>query len=158
MGQIGQVTIHSLPLKKSDRFQLCELPQSDNTVLLKIGAGVVGDLGVHQFQTNRILAVTGGLVVVTLQNKKYDYIFLETQNSNALTISSGIPYGFINLGSTPCWAINDAVYHGPEHKMSLHESGYRSLKPPFPYDIAQVIQLWQDNGEKEHHYPMLRAV
>ena len=158
MSQIGQVTIHSLPLKNSDRVQLCELPQSDNTMLLEVGAGVVGDLCIHQFQTNRIFAVTGSLVMVILQNKQYDYIFLGAHSANALTIPSGIPYGFINLGSTPCWAISDAIYHGSEHKMSLHGSGYRSLKPPFPYDIAQVIQLWQDNGDKENHYPMLRAV
>ncbi|MEL7509754.1 MAG: dTDP-4-dehydrorhamnose 3,5-epimerase [Cyanobacteria bacterium J06554_1] len=158
MSQIDQVTIHSLPLKNSDRFQLCELPQNANTILLEVGARVVGDLCVHHYQTNQILAVTGSLVVVTLQDKQYDYIFLGTHNSNVLTIPSGIPYGFINLGSTPCWAINDAIYHGPEHKMSLHESGYCSLKLPFPYDIAKVIQLWQDNDEKEHHYPMLRAV
>ena len=158
MSQIDQVTIHSLPLKNSDRFQLCELPQSDNTILLEVGAGVVGDLCIHHYQTYRILAATGSLVVVTLQDKQYDYIFLGAHNSNVLTIPPGIPYGFINLGSTPCWAINDVIYHGPEHKMPLHESGYRSLMPPFPYDIAQVIQLWQDNGEKEHHYPMLRAV
>ena len=118
MSQIGQVTIHSLSLKNSDRFQLCELSQSDNTMLLEIGAGVVEDLCIHHYQTNRILAVTGRLVMVVLQNKQYDYISLGVNSPDILTIPSGIPYGFINLDSTPCWAINDAVCHGPEHKMS----------------------------------------
>ena len=110
MSQIDQVTIHSLPFKNSDRVQLCELPQSDNTILLEVGAGVVGDLCIHHYQTNRILAATGSLVVVTLQDKQYDYIFLGAHNSNVLTIPPGIPYGFINLGATPCWAINDVIY------------------------------------------------
>ena len=108
-------------------------------MLVEVGAGVIEDLFVHHFQTDQLLVVRGSLVLVTLQNRRYDYIPLSDRQPTVVRIPSGVPHSAINLSSEPCVVINAVLRHGPPH-----ERDYRPLKPPFPYDTARVRQLLKE--------------
>ncbi|HEY9902999.1 MAG TPA: cupin domain-containing protein [Candidatus Sericytochromatia bacterium] len=112
---------------------------SHETTLVTIAPNTIEDLFVHRYQTDQILVVRGTAVLVVLQNRRYQYIFLSDRQPTVVKIPPSIPHGAINLSSQPCIAVNSILRHGP-----AHERDYRPLKKPFPYDMEAVQAMWQD--------------
>ena len=109
-------------------------PQSSNeTMLVKVEAGVADDLFVHHFQTDQLLVVSGQLVLVILQNKQYRYIPMSDRWPQVVTIPPGIPHGAVNLSEDPCLVVNAVLRHGEPN-----EKDYRPLKSPFPYNFQAI--------------------
>ena len=153
MSKLSQITLHPLSSEKSGSSEFYELQRSDQTILVEVGARVIEDLFVHHFQTDQLLVVKGSLVIVTLQNRRYEYHALSEHNPTAIKIPPDIPHGAINLSSEPCVVVNSVLRHGPSHKRD-----YRPLKPPFPYDIAKAMQLLRTATGDHYQYPMLKAL
>ena len=131
-------TVHIKPLESTDsgmaRFFT---PQaSHETMMVTVEAGVADDLFVHRYQTDQLFVVSGGLVLVVLQNRQYRYIPLSARSPQVLTIPPGIPHGAVNLSDTPCVVINAVLRHG-----APYERDYRPLKSPFPYDFTQIRDI-----------------
>jgi dTDP-4-dehydrorhamnose 3,5-epimerase-like enzyme len=112
------------------------LQTSHETMVVQIPPLVVDDLFVHHFQTDQLLVVKGGFILVVLQNRRYQYIPLHENRPAVMTIPPGIPHGAINLSETPCVVVNAVLRHGP-----ANERDYRPLPRPFPYDLERVHQL-----------------
>lgn len=109
---------------------------SQETTLVNIAPGTVEDLFVHHYQTDQILVVQGSVVLITLQDRQYQYILLRGEQPTLVKIPPGVPHGAINLSRKPCVAINSILRHGP-----AHERDYRPVKKPFPYDLSLVREL-----------------
>lgn len=115
-------------------------PQSSHeTMLVQIPGGAIDDLFVHRYQTDQLLVVRGSFVLVTLQNRNYQYILLSESEPKVVRIPPGVPHGAINLSSEPCVLVNAVLRHGESHPLD-----YRPLQQPIPYDMNRVKQLWQD--------------
>jgi uncharacterized RmlC-like cupin family protein len=114
-------------------------PQSSHeTMLVQIPAGAIDDLFVHRYQTDQLLVVRGSFVLVVLQNRKYEYILLSESEPKVVKIPPGVPHGAVQLGSEPCVLVNAVLRHGEAHALD-----YRPMRPPIPYDMGRVRQLWQ---------------
>lgn len=153
MGQISRVTVHTLASEKSGSSEFYTSQPSDQTILVEVGAGVVEDLFVHRFHTDQLLVVRGSLVLVMLQNRRYEYIALSAHKPTVVKIPPGVPHGAINLSSDPCVVVNAVLRHGPPH-----ERDYCPLKPPFPYDKAQAQQLLEETIGDHYHHPVLEVL
>lgn len=153
MCQIGRVQIQSLSSEKSGNSEFYDLQPSDQTLLVEVAAGVIEDLFVHRAHTDQLLVVRGSLVLVVLQNRRYEYIALSDHNPTMVKIPPGVPHGAINLSSESCLVVNAVLRHGPSH-----ERDYRPLKPPFSYDIARAMQLLQETIGAQNYHPMLKAL
>ena len=153
MRQIGQVQVHPLTSERSGSSEFYTLQQSDQTLLVEVGAWVIEDLFMHHFQTDQLLVVRGSLVLVVLQNCCYDYIPLSSHKPTVVQIPPGVPHSAINLSPDPCMVMNAVLRHGPSH-----ERDYRPSKPPFPYDIARALQVLKETTGVESHYPMLKVL
>jgi uncharacterized RmlC-like cupin family protein len=115
-------------------------PQSSNeTMLVKVPAGTIDDLFVHKFQTDQILVVKGSFVLVSLQNRQYQYTPLSDRKAQVVTIPPGVPHGAINLSSEDCLLVNAVLRHG-----ATHEKDYQPLKRPFAYDLEQAKLVLED--------------
>jgi dTDP-4-dehydrorhamnose 3,5-epimerase-like enzyme len=106
---------------------------SHETMLVNIPAGTIDELFVHHFQTDQLLVVRGGFVLVVLQERQYQYIALSESVPAVVTIPPGIPHGAINLTADHCMLVNAVLRHGP-----THPKDYRPMKPPFDYDLNAV--------------------
>lgn len=106
---------------------------SHETMLVSIRAGTIDELFVHHFQTDQILVVRGGFVLVALQNRQYQYIALSEMTPAVVTIPPGIPHGAINVSTEHCMIVNAVLRHG-----AAHPTDYRPMKPPFSYDLDAV--------------------
>lgn len=103
------------------------------TTMVRIEPGTIEELFVHHFQTDQLLVVKGSAVLVTLQNKHYQYILMSESKPMVVRIPPGIPHSAINLSGKPCIAINSIVRHGPPFARD-----YRPLRKPFPFDLGLV--------------------
>ncbi|ESA32755.1 dtdp-4-dehydrorhamnose -epimerase-like enzyme [Leptolyngbya sp. Heron Island J] len=153
MSKPSQITLHPLSSEKSGSSEFYELQRSDQTLVVEVGAGVIEDLFVHHFQTDQLVVVKGSLVIVTLQNQRYEYHALSEHTPTTLEIPPGIPHSAINLSPEPCVVVNSVLRHGPPH-----ERDYQPTKPPFPYDIAKAMQLLRTVTGDQYQYPMLKAI
>ncbi len=133
MGLIQQVSIRQLESIQSGMAQFYTPQASDETILVQVPAGAIDDLFVHRFQTDQLLVVRGSFVLVTLQNRYYQYIPLSEDKPQVVIIPPGVLHGAINLNSQPCLLVNAVLRHG-----SVNERDYRPRKRPFPYDLAIV--------------------
>jgi uncharacterized RmlC-like cupin family protein len=107
-------------------------PQScHETMLVQVPAMARDNLFVHRFQTDQLLAVRGQFVMVVLQNRRYHYIPLSDRQPAVLTIPPGVPHGALSFSNEPCLVVNAVVRHGQSHPLD-----YRSMTPPFPYDLG----------------------
>lgn len=106
---------------------------SHETMLVNIPAGTIDELFVHHFQTDQILVVRGSFVLVSLQNRQYQYTALSEYTPAVVTIPPGIPHGAVNLNSEPCMIVNAVLRHG-----AAHPTDYRPMKPPFRYDLDAI--------------------
>ena len=136
MGLIHQVDVKRLTSTENGMTQFYTPQTSHETMLVKVEAGVTENLFVHHFQTDQLLAVSGSIVLVILQNRTYQYIHLQATQPQVVTIPPGIPHSSVNLTSNPCLLINAVLRHGEPD-----ERDYRPIKPPFPYDLAHIKQL-----------------
>jgi dTDP-4-dehydrorhamnose 3,5-epimerase-like enzyme len=107
-------------------------PQSSHeTMLVQIPPGTIDDLFVHKSQTDQILIVKGRLVIVTLFNRRYQYIPLSEHQPVVVKIPPGVLHGAINIDPEPCVLVNAVLRH-----RSAQERDYVPQKRPFPYDLA----------------------
>ncbi|NEQ97255.1 MAG: dTDP-4-dehydrorhamnose 3,5-epimerase [Cyanothece sp. SIO2G6] len=134
MGLVRKFTVSSLSTTQSGEIQFFTPQPSDETVLVTVPAKVEQDLFVHRFQTDQLSVAKGSIVMVLLQNGRYEYVLLSDRTpEKMLTIPPGIPHGVVNLSSEPCRVVNALLRHGP-----VCESDYRPRKPRFAYDLKQV--------------------
>jgi dTDP-4-dehydrorhamnose 3,5-epimerase-like enzyme len=139
MALAKQIEIHALASIKGGMAQFYTPQSSHETMLVQIPSGTIDDLFVHHFQTDQLLVVRGGFVLVVLQNRRYQYIYLHEDKPQVLRIPPGIPHGAINISDRECVLVNAVLRHGP-----AYEKDYRPLKRPFAYDMAQVAQAQED--------------
>lgn len=112
-------------------------PQSSHeTMLVQIPPHSVDDLFVHRFQTDQLLVVRGSFVLVVLENRRYEYIYLSEDKPQVVIIPPKIPHGAINPSDKPCFLVNAVLRHGKPHPKD-----YQPVKKPFPYDLQQVLKL-----------------
>lgn len=127
-------------------------PQSSHeTMLVQIPAQSIDDLFVHHFQTDQLLVVKGSFVLVVLQNRRYQYLYLTENNPQVITIPPGIPHGAINLTSQPCLLVNAVLRHG-----GTHPKDYQPIPKPFPYDLETIRSFLSNQSgtlEKENVSP-----
>lgn len=140
MGLKHTVVIKPLESTDSGVTQFFTPQSSHETLMVKVDAGVTDDLFVHHFQTDQLFVVSGGLVLVILQNRRYHYIPLTARSPQVVTIPPGIPHSAVNLSSDPCIVINAVIRHG-----NPNARDYRPLKFPFPYDMAHIREVTAQN-------------
>ena len=133
MGLTRHVEITPIESTATGMTQFYTPQSSDETMLVKVDAGVADDLFVHHFQTDQLLVVRGQLVLVILQNKEYRYIPMNAECPQVVTIPPGVPHGAVNLSSEPCLVVNAVLRHGEPYAKD-----YRPLKSPFPYDFTRI--------------------
>ncbi len=142
------IKIYPLVKAKGKTTEFFTPQTSDETILVQIRPRAVDDLFVHHFQTDQLLVVRGSLVLVVLQNRRYQYIALSQHQPTVVKIPPGVPYGAINLTKQPCVLVNAVLRHGPIHKCDR-----RTLKPPFPYDLVTAKALLQ-SVQSQQFIPM----
>lgn len=109
-------------------------PQSSHeTMVVQIPPHTIDDLFVHKSQTDQLLVVKGRFVLVTINNRRYQYIPLSEHQSVMVKIPPGVLHGAINLDPEPCVVVNAVLRHRP-----AQERDYIPQKRPLPYDIAAV--------------------
>lgn len=153
MYPIGHVKVSPLPLQQSDGDRLCLPFKSDLNTLIEVRAGCIENLVLHHHQPCHLFATKGNLIVVTLQKQQYDYIVLSAQKPDLVEIPPKTPYGLINLSTVSCFLFCSGWGRG-----SVKAQDCCVLKPPFPYDIARVMQLLHDMKDSPSCQPMLRAL
>jgi mannose-6-phosphate isomerase-like protein (cupin superfamily) len=136
MSLIKEIEIYPLAKVKGQKTDFFTPQASDETMLVQIRPMAADDLIVHKFQTNQLLVVRGSMVLVVLQNRRYEYIALSQHQPTVVKIPPGVPHGVINLTKEPCVMVNAVLRHSPNH-----EPNHRSVKPPFPYDFITAKAL-----------------
>ncbi|MGG6295115.1 cupin domain-containing protein [Leptolyngbya sp. AN02str] len=147
MSLVNQISV--LPLRciqPADGIEICpvdsvgvteyRIPSSHETNLVHIAPNTVENLFVHHFQTDQLLVVKGKLVLVILQNGRYEYVLMSDRTPSVIIIPPGIPHGAANLTDQPCIAINSVIRHGTPHPWD-----YRPVKLPMPYDLDTIHKL-----------------
>jgi dTDP-4-dehydrorhamnose 3,5-epimerase-like enzyme len=100
-------------------------------MVVQIPAETIDDLFVHKSQTDQLLVVKGRFVLVTLINRRYQYIPLSEDRPVVVKIPPGVLHGAINVDPEPCVVVNAVLRHKP-----VQERDYIPQKRPFAYDIA----------------------
>ncbi|WP_448561109.1 dTDP-4-dehydrorhamnose 3,5-epimerase [Trichothermofontia sp.] len=136
MGLIAQVEVHPLDSIASGMATFYTPQASHETMLVQIPAGAIDELFVHHFQTDQLLVVKGDFILVTLQNRRYQYFALSDRQPQVVKIPPGIPHGAINLATEACLLVNAVLRHGPADPRD-----YRPLRKPFPYDWSHIEAL-----------------
>ncbi len=136
MGLRAGIETHQLESIHSGMAQFYTPQSSDETMLVQIAGNTIDELFVHRYQTDQLLVVRGSFILVVLQNRKYDYIYLSEDDPKVVKIPPGVPHGAINLSSEPCVMVNAVLRHGDPH-----ERDYRPIPRPFPYDVARAQAL-----------------
>ena len=109
-------------------------PQSSNeTMVVQIPGETIDDLFVHKSQTDQLVVVKGRFVLVTLINRRYQYIPLSDRLPVLVKIPPGVLHGAINLDSEPCVLVNAVLRHKP-----VQDRDYIPKKRPFPYNLVAV--------------------
>jgi dTDP-4-dehydrorhamnose 3,5-epimerase-like enzyme len=139
MGLIQGVTVSPLSSVKGGMTEFYTPQSSHETIMVQIPAGTIDDLFVHRTHTDQLLVVRGCVVLVTLQNRRYQYIPLSESRPVVVRIPPGVLHGAINPSAEPCVVINAVFRHKPAHELD-----YRPLKLPFPYDMSVVQSLFTD--------------
>lgn len=137
MGLLTSIETHQLESIHSGMAQFYTPQASDETMLVQIAGDTIDDLFVHHYQTDQLLVVRGSFILVVLQNRQYEYIYLSEDDPKVVKIPPGVPHGAINLSSEPCVMVNAVLRHGKPY-----EKDYRPLRRPFPYDLAQAQALF----------------
>lgn len=164
MGLVNQIEIRPLCcIHPAEGIDICpvdlastkefRLPSSHETNLVYIAPKTVEDLFVHRFQTDQLVVIKGQVVLVILQNGRYQYLLLTDRDPRVVRIPPGIPHGSINLTADPCIAINSVLRHGPTHPRD-----YRPLKQPFPYNLEIAEALLDAAAKSYRDVPLKTSV
>jgi dTDP-4-dehydrorhamnose 3,5-epimerase-like enzyme len=133
MGLIQGVTLQPIESVQGGMAEFYTPQASNETMLVKVPANTIDDLFVHKKQTDQLLIVKGSFVLVTLHNRKYQYIPLSDQVPQVVTIPKGVLHGAINLSNQDCLLVNAVLRHGEPQ-----ERDYQPVPKPFPYDLVQA--------------------
>jgi dTDP-4-dehydrorhamnose 3,5-epimerase-like enzyme len=125
------IEIRQLESIKGGMVEFFTPQASHETMLVQIPAGAIDELFVHKSQTDQLLVVRGQFVLVTLVNKKYQYIALSDDNPAVVTIPPGVMHGAINFSAEPCFVVNAVLRH-----RATQQKDYIPHRRPFPYDLA----------------------
>ena len=106
---------------------------SDQTILVQIPPHTVEDLFVHKAHTDQLLVVKGRFVLVTLINRRYEYVALSDRTPVVVIIPPGVLHGAINLDEEPCVVVNAVLRHGEPSARD-----YIPRSRPLPYDLGAV--------------------
>lgn len=136
MSSARGIEIRQLTATKGGMTDFYTPQSSDETVLVQIPPNTVEDLFVHKAQTDQLLVVKGRFVLVTLINRRYEYIVLSDRLPIVVTIPPGVLHGAINLDAEPCVLINAVLRHG-----AANERDYSPRRRPFSYDLVAVQRL-----------------
>ncbi|MBD2608052.1 hypothetical protein H6G81_26930 [Scytonema hofmannii FACHB-248] len=131
MKNVRSLEIHPLESIKGGMAHFFTPQASHETMLVQIPPNTIDDLFVHKSQTDQLLLVKGEFVLVSLINKKYQYLALSEDYPAVVTIPPGVLHGAINLSSEPCVLVNAVLRHRP-----TQERDYITRGRPFPYDLA----------------------
>jgi dTDP-4-dehydrorhamnose 3,5-epimerase-like enzyme len=131
--QKNKIEIRYLESIKGGMAEFYTPQASHETMLVQIPPGTIDELFVHHFQTDQILVVRGSFVLITLQNRRYQYIGLSEHRPAVVTIPPGIPHGAVNLTDEPCVLVNALLRHGPNHPKD-----YQPMQPLIAYDFAAI--------------------
>lgn len=134
-----QIEIRPLDSIQGGMAQFYTPQSSHETMLVTVPGGTIDDLFVHRYQTDQLLVVRGSMVLVILQNRRYEYIGLSDLVPIVVKIPPGVPHGAINPNSEPCVLVNAVLRHG-----APHDQDYQPLKRPMPYDLSHARSLIQD--------------
>ncbi|MEA5574229.1 dTDP-4-dehydrorhamnose 3,5-epimerase [Calothrix sp. UHCC 0171] len=130
MSQARGIEIRYLESIKGGMAQFFTPQASNETMLVQVPAGAVDDLFVHKSQTDQILVVKGEFVLVTLIDKKYQYIPLSETQPAVVKIPPGVLHGAINFSSLPCVVVNAVLRHRPPQP-----NDYIPRPRPYEYDL-----------------------
>lgn len=130
------IEIRQLTATKGGMTDFYTPQSSDETILVQIPPNTIEDLFVHRAQTDQLLVVKGRFVLVTLINRKYEYLVLSDRQHTVVTIPPGVLHGAVNLDPEPCVVINAVLRHG-----APNERDYIPRQRPFPYDLVAVREL-----------------
>lgn len=124
------VSVRYLESIKGGMAQFFTPQASHETMLVQIPAHTVDDLFVHKTHTDQLLVVKGEFIIVTLIDKKYQYIALTDKRPAVLSIPPGVLHGAINFSDEPAVVVNAVLRHREPHPMD-----YVTRGRPFPYDL-----------------------
>ncbi|BAZ39112.1 hypothetical protein NIES4101_50640 [Calothrix sp. NIES-4101] len=130
MSQARGIEIRYLESIKGGMAQFFTPQASNETMLVQVPAGAIDDLFVHKSQTDQILVVKGEFVLVTLINKKYQYIPLSETQPAVVKIPPGVLHGAINFSSLPCVVVNAVLRHRPPQP-----NDYIPRPRPYEYNL-----------------------
>ena len=133
MSSARGIEIRTLTSTKGGMTDFYTPQNSDQTILVQIPPSTIEDLFVHKAQTDQLLVVKGRFVLVTLINRRYEYVALSDRTPVVVIIPPGVLHGAINLDLEPCVVINAVLRHGKPS-----ERDYIPKKPPTPYDLVAV--------------------
>lgn len=136
MSSARKIEIRQLTATKGGMTDFYTPQSSDETILVQIPPNTIEDLFVHKAQTDQLLVVKGRFVLVTLINRKYEYLVLSDRQHIVVTIPPGVLHGAVNLDPEPCVVINAVLRHG-----APNEGDYIPRQRPFPYDLVAVREL-----------------
>ena len=139
MALTKQIEIRPLDSIQGGMAQFYTPQSSHETMLVTVPGGTIDDLFVHRYQTDQLLVVRGSMVLVILQNRRYEYIALSDRSPVVVKIPPGVPHGAINPDSEPCVLVNAVLRHG-----APHDREYQPLKRPMPYDLGYARSLMRD--------------
>ena len=77
-------------------------------------------------------------MLVVLQNRQYQYIYLNEDSPQVVTIPPGIPHGAVNLTSQPCLLVNAVLRHG-----KTDPKDYQPIPKPFAYDLNTIENFYE---------------
>ena len=139
MGLIQGVTVETIESIQGGMSEFYTPQSSDETMVVKVPANSVDDLFVHKHQTDQLLVVKGGFVLVILYDRAYQYIPLSEEIPQVVTIPKGVLHGSINLSDRDCLLVNAVLRHGEPTARD-----YQPVARPFPYDLKQAEYKWQN--------------
>lgn len=133
MSLVREIEVCPLASVKGGMAEFYTAQSSHETILVQIPAGTIDDLFVHKSQTDQLLIVRGSMILVTLINRRYQYIPLSEHQPAVVKIPPGVLHGAINLDPEPCVLVNAVLRHRP-----AQQRDFIPQKRPFPYNFASA--------------------
>ncbi|MBZ8180429.1 dTDP-4-dehydrorhamnose 3,5-epimerase [Oscillatoria salina IIICB1] len=137
MGLSKKIAITPLESIQGGMTQFYTPQSSHETMLVQIPGNTIDDLFVHRYQTDQLLVVRGSFILVILQNRQYEYIYLSENRPQVVKIPPGVPHSAINLNPENCFLVNAVLRHG-----TPYAKDYQPITPPFPYDLALAEKIF----------------
>ena len=139
MGLIQGVTVKRIDSIQGGMAEFYTPQSSDETMVVKVPANTIDDLFVHKHQTDQLLVVKGGFVLIVLFDRQYQYIPLSEEIPQVVQIPKGVLHGAINFSDRDCLLVNAVLRHGQPHPRD-----YQPVPRPFSYDTEQARLIWQN--------------